>query len=265
MVVATCHVYDPGGNVTALVEAPAPLDLAERGALARSLLAQLGPDVEQVGFVTADPEPRLDMMGGELCLNALRCAGWWANAELGLGSSFRVMSGESGPVSVVVDGKIVTLRLAMAPQVLWISPTLCLVRLDGIAHFVDRTAAFSSDPMLADRLDALAREHAHHLQDMPAVGLVETISLPDRELHIKPLVKVIASKTLYFETACGSGSVAAALAACFPCGMDLAVIQPSGSVLKVRADEDAIVFSGPVRPVSRWRFDLDRAKLQDHL
>ncbi len=71
-------VFDPGGNVTGLITSPTPP--AEQANLGGRLLGDesmrtLG--VEQVGFVeqpNASTSLSLRMAGGELCLNAARCA-----------------------------------------------------------------------------------------------------------------------------------------------------------------------------------------------
>src|ERR1700679_493730 len=67
-------VYYPGGNTTALVETSVPLDFA---AIAKSVMKKKR-EVEQVGFIMppkkAITDFHVEMMGGEFCCNAARCA-----------------------------------------------------------------------------------------------------------------------------------------------------------------------------------------------
>ena len=73
-------IFDPTGNITALVETP--VDIPNQPAVA-SRIMELEPDVEQVGFVTyanqsalaeGDAPVSLRMAGGEFCGNATMCA-----------------------------------------------------------------------------------------------------------------------------------------------------------------------------------------------
>ena len=64
-------IWDPSGNITALVESPIPI---ERQRTVASELMVRHPAVEQVGFVSLSPENDADaalrMAGGEFCGNA---------------------------------------------------------------------------------------------------------------------------------------------------------------------------------------------------
>ena len=71
-------VLDPAGNVTAIVLSD--VLAAERARIAAQLLRLPELRIEQAAFLTAPRcggEIRLEMMGGEFCGNALRCA-WLA-------------------------------------------------------------------------------------------------------------------------------------------------------------------------------------------
>lgn len=71
-------VLDPAGNVTAIVLSD--VQAAERARIAAQLLRLPELRIEQAAFLTAPRcggEIRLEMMGGEFCGNALRCAGFY--------------------------------------------------------------------------------------------------------------------------------------------------------------------------------------------
>ena len=64
--------YSPCGNTTILVR-EASLSPADRARAAAEIIAPGHLEAEQAGYVdTAAPVPRLDMMGGEFCVNATR-------------------------------------------------------------------------------------------------------------------------------------------------------------------------------------------------
>ena len=64
-------IWDPSGNITALVESPVPVE--RQSAVAAELMAR-HPAVEQLGFVSWQAEDGTDavlrMAGGEFCGNA---------------------------------------------------------------------------------------------------------------------------------------------------------------------------------------------------
>ena len=71
------YIFDPTGNITALVESG--VAAADQSAVA-SRIMERHPDVEQVGFITyaddaaaADVPVSLRMAGGEFCGNATMC------------------------------------------------------------------------------------------------------------------------------------------------------------------------------------------------
>lgn len=64
--------YSPCGNTTILVR-ESSLSPADRARVAAEIIAPGHLEAEQAGYVdTAAPVPRLDMMGGEFCVNATR-------------------------------------------------------------------------------------------------------------------------------------------------------------------------------------------------
>ena len=106
-------VFDPTGNITALVESA--VDAADQPAVA-SRIMELEPDVEQVGFVRfADKDESvaapggapvsLRMAGGEFCGNATMCAAALFATRRGLqGGAVPVkVSGASAPLTVTLE------------------------------------------------------------------------------------------------------------------------------------------------------------------
>ena len=100
-------VLDPAGNVTAIVLSDVPA--AERARAAARLLRLPELHIEQVAFLTAPRcggEIRLEMMGGEFCGNALRCAGFYHALRTGAQGKtcvFAEISGAEGVQPVMAD------------------------------------------------------------------------------------------------------------------------------------------------------------------
>ena len=103
----TVVVLDPAGNVTAIVCSDVPA--AERARVAAQILRLPELGIEQVAFLTeprSGGEIRLEMMGGEFCGNALRCAGFYQalrNGAQGKSCVFAEISGADGVQPVMAD------------------------------------------------------------------------------------------------------------------------------------------------------------------
>lgn len=194
---------DPAGNVTLLVESPvAPED---RPAVAARLLREEGLGGEQVGFLTAPRlggAVRLEMMGGEFCGNAARCAALWEALRRGRGGRVAVELSGCGHVlaAEVGDGSV----FAEMPL-----PSDCFpfplegreataVLFDGIAHLL------SEEPLPRERAAEMLSEAAERL-GVPAAGWMQL-----RDGGMIPAVYVRDTGTLFFENSCASGSAAAA-------------------------------------------------------
>ncbi len=324
--------YSPSGNTTVLVrldavECSAPerssarqrfvrarsLAPAERAAAAAEIIAPDHLGAEQAGFVRLDgPLPRLDMMGGEFCVNATRALAALLLDEGGLQPESRPepaeeaarggaparddggdwligqvsVSGADAPLTVRARwvGEPANGRAETAVRLDRPSPTcferpgpgLRLVRLPGITHLVldaDRHPLPPDGP--AD--DCFAR---YNLLEEEAAGCIwlrradETSSAPQtvevdsdgmKEARkarwlLTPFVRVRDTGTVCAESACGSGSLAAALVIAAREDAPLhtyAFIQPGGETIDVRLDADAAWISGMVRLVAKGEVFID--------
>ena len=237
--------YSPGGNITALIETAAALDFV---AVSARVMKQ-NPEVEQVGFIMPAKKPvcdfHVEMMGGEFCGNAARCAAlrWCLSAKKN--SAVFTVSGFDVPLTVHVQAETVTLRIPgefLRAEVKvdegW------LVDFYGIRFLVMERNIGKQEIEAA----------VHKYKDsMPAIGVIVAQS-SSRGLSIIPWVWVVSTGTLIKETACASGSIAAALTARKQ-GLDLpsySIFQPSGSVLSVGLEQEFldITLSGIVKAVS---------------
>lgn len=226
----TVAVLDPAGNVTAIVCSDVPA--AERARVAAQILRLPELGIEQVAFLTAPRsggEIRLEMMGGEFCGNALRCAGFYQalrNGAQGKSCVFAEISGADGVQPVMADtaegtaSTVMPLPLSVQPAG-WADVQATRVTFAGITHFVIDCA--QPDEALVQRAIAAA----------PEASAVGAIFLDRAHGSIKPVVFVRETASCVAENSCASGSVAAAvvLTADFADGItEIGIGQPGGTL-----------------------------------
>jgi len=261
--------YSPSGNITILV--PEPSLPPETRASCASLI--MGPGhlgAEQVGYV--DPvsnPPRLEMMGGEFCVNACLAMAALLHAEGRLilpsppgGFSipdqdrpdpdwrYGLLQSSGTPRLLAVRAKVCAeaeasglaaareagacLSLPVLPPVENLAEGIELVRLPGISHLI-LDAAFH--PVPADwRGASAALRRAFHLENEEAVGCLWLENGTDA--FLTPVVWVKATGEAQRETACGSGSMACALHLLQGAGR-IRIRQQGGNVQEVILREDA--------------------------
>lgn len=226
----TVAVLDPAGNVTAIVCSDVPA--AERARVAAQILRLPELGIEQVAFLTeprSGGEIRLEMMGGEFCGNALRCAGFYQalrNGTQGKSCVFAEISGADGIQPVMADtaegtaSTVMPLPLSVQPAG-WADVQAARVTFAGITHFVIDCA--QPDETLVQRAIAAA----------PEASAVGAIFLDRAHGSIKPVVFVRETASCVAENSCASGSVAAAvvLTAGFADGItEIGIGQPGGTL-----------------------------------
>ena len=261
--------YSPCGNTTILVR-ESSLSPADRARVAAEIIAPGHLEAEQAGYVdTAAPVPRLDMMGGEFCVNATRAfaallaeEGKLSPESGGLGGIVSV-SGMPERLRVRVRRlaahrfeSSVLLDLPQAPPLENVAPGMYLVRVPGIAHLVLDAAAH---PLPADKdRDTAALFARFGLLGEDAAGCIWLHREPSG-LRITPFVWVRGTGTTYAETACGSGTLAAYIVCrgVYGDGGELSLMQPGGEPLRVVPDGSAYPggwaawVGGPVRRIAR--------------
>ncbi|MEF2941680.1 MAG: hypothetical protein U0O13_08810 [Oscillospiraceae bacterium] len=226
----TVAVLDPAGNVTAIVCSDVPA--AERARVAAQILRLPELGIEQVAFLTeprSGGEIRLEMMGGEFCGNALRCAGFYQALRTGAqGKScvFAEISGADGVQPVMADTAEGTASTVMplplsVQSAGWADVQAARVTFAGITHFVIDCA--QPDEALVQRAIAAA----------PEASAVGAIFLDRAHGSIKPVVFVRETASCVAENSCASGSVATAvvLTADFADGItEIGIGQPGGTL-----------------------------------
>ncbi len=258
------RVFDPTGNITALVETQ--VDPADQPAAASWIMAQ-NPEVEQVGFVTfaaagagapvADVPVSLRMAGGEFCGNATMCSAalyMIVNDMPGEANVKVRVSGTKEPLDVrlvrrdtVSFDASVTMPPAVGIDELKLSDgmlpgndvlRLPVVRMEGIAHvIIEPDSGFfglKDDSALAETL----------LRGWCGVLGAECLGMMflDEGKGVRaltPLVYVPGADTMFWENSCASGSAAAGMYLAAKEGepVDVTFSEPAGS-LRVTSDPD---------------------------
>ena len=267
--------YSPCGNTTILVR-NVPLSPAERARAAAEMIASGHLEAEQAGYADTEAAlPRLDMMGGEFCVNATRA---FAAQLFEEGRLTPEGEASGGVVSVsgmperlrvrvrrVAPGRFesaVLLDLPEAPPLERVAPGIHLVWVPGIAHLVLDAAAHPF-PVDKDR-DTAALFARFGLLDEDAAGCIWLRRGPSGP-SITPFVRVRETGTTYAETACGSGTLAASVVcrAVYGDAGELVLMQPGGEALRVAQAEPshpggwAAWVGGPVRLLARGEVFVD--------
>jgi len=226
----------PGGNDTIIVQSPVPAD--ERATLARTLMSSPYVGGEQVGYLTLAPisgiDARLDMMGGELCVNGLRSAATVVASQTAK-TNLRLASSGTDEIfefsSVPQKGAYYTsITLNLNPRSKPLGEGTLLVHLDGISHLLCEFAPEATVEPL-NVFTELRERYDSELALLPAFGIIPFQRRKDG-YEIFPVVYVRETDTVIPETGCGSGSVALALSMTDGDGL-CSVFQPSGCPYKV--------------------------------
>ena len=265
----------PGGNPTILLKAE-DIPSEQRASVANAVMSSQHIGGEQVGYVRLEGIPRLDMMGGEFCLNATRAFASVLD-ELGLlerngaiSSGLVEVSGVSEKVAVRVTHTENSLPFAEAclhfeelPAPQKIADGLSLVRVPGITHIVQQ--GLMPSPAVREAFCSEQRRFLS-LEHEEAVGHLWMTEDGDAEeessrLKLSPVVWVRDTASLCFESACGSGTLACALAEHSRTGaVAFSILQPSGMALAVRIEHSDSGFDvwvgGPSRITASGDTDL---------
>ena len=191
---------DPAGNITLFVLSP--VEKADYPAVANRLMSLPAFAAEQVGFIH---DGRMDMEAGEFCGNASRAFGMYLARQQGITGEVQVaVSGCDHllSVSVTEDSASCEMPLPLWTRRVTVKNKSCtLVHLGGIAHLI------AEDVEPSEAFFAAAEPIFREMPELEAYGVI----FLDGE-NMKPLVKVPATDTLFWEGSCGSGTLAAQIA-----------------------------------------------------
>ncbi len=236
-------ILNPGGNKTAIVTDQNYTKEQKKAINDRILKENL--DVEQVGFISPK-EKKLQMAGGEFCVNATRCAIW------------EYLKGNSGEIELSVSGYKGKIRGGINEQKdvyvdLEINQKISdmiekrdefnLVKLDGILLAVvdeENSKGYIRDLRKNENKAKNEWKEIMKRFDTPenAVGII-LLERENEKTKINPIIWVKTIDTLYYETACGSGSLATAIDKNNVEGIEfLKIWQPSGFCMEINLKKE---------------------------
>lgn len=235
----------PMGNSTVLIDCldgEVPRDMFKT--VAAVVMQEKYLPCEQVGFICKARHPehayRLEMMGGELCVNALRTLAYLYFRRTGERSFVLESSGSDQSFQMAITPEdSVSLQFKMNIQHIPLGGDLGLVQLQGISHFVEEFPSLdlTTPELIMKRHAALCEKYAEYLKHVEAIGYVPY----DKRDMIKivPLVYVPETNTKIFESACGSGTIAVSIHEhILSKGVDeFSIQQPSLAAFKLQVQE----------------------------
>jgi len=224
-------VYVPGGNDTALVEKLNYIPEIRKAINDRIMSSN--SSIEQVGFVEKGVLPlELIMAGGEFCANATRSA------------AFYYLEGRPGTLKIKVNDDFVNagvyengdawceIPLYYGGDVITkLKEGTYRVKMNGMVSLIINEE--TSKPYLykKERIkeEAMLLINNYDLGKNDAVGVM-FLEREGNNLKINPIVWVKSINTLFYETACGSGTTAAAMVQAYlnSQNQSLEILQPSG-------------------------------------
>ncbi|MBR2704478.1 MAG: hypothetical protein IKE91_03315 [Clostridia bacterium] len=244
-------IVNPGGNITALVNG-LEFSAKEREEINNRIL-EINKEVEQVGFIDYK-QNRLEMAGGEFCMNATRCTIW------------ELLKGKTGELSITVSGYKSSINGGIKNNRVYANLKIeqdlsdlvneekeySIVNLDGITLVViDEDKSKESIKRLKEDENKAKDELKEFMKniktDEKAVGVI-LLEKENNKLKINPVIWVKEIDTLYYESACGSGSLAAAIYKYTKSKTeDISIMQPSGYSIDIELDaKDEYIFGACV-------------------
>lgn len=240
-------IFDPTGNITALVEDNVDVELQP---MVAANIMKAHPKVEQVGFVTdsttVGADTTLRMAGGEFCGNATMSAAALYALKHGCDDHMELhvrASGATDTVAVVLDkfdsdsfdARVLMPRanrlVPVALSYRGLSDVVSVVFFEGISHVIIP----ENSVLYVLRHDESSAEEAVRMwcHGLSADGLgLMFLSGNGRDRTLIPLVFVPGSDTEYWENSCASGSAAVGMfvgaTTNAPC--DLLLHEPGGTL-----------------------------------
>ena len=221
-------VLAAGGNPTGVICYDDKSHRSEYPDIAKQVMAG-DSSIEQFGFL--EGTTHFQMSGGEFCGNAARVAAFLLAEKTGQMQGTFTISGFTGTVEYAVDGDTVRCTFPhyqfTTKQVNVLGVEATFVDLGGIVHVV-------LPPSVTFRDDKSYYEAAHNevvdqlqLRDKAAVGVIWQEMKGD-DVSIHPVVWVRDINSFFYETSCGSGTLATLITHQAP---TLNIIQPTGQAI----------------------------------
>lgn len=228
------RMFSPCGNDTALViGTDYDFDTKKR---INDIIMQKHDNIEQVGFVNTE-EFELQMAGGEFCGNATRSA------------IYNYLKGKEGSILIrvsgideYVEGGVDSKKNAWV-QIPIYNSNECVRKLDTgifeiklkgiiiilIEEKISKEYLKNKTNIKTDAMEIIKK---YNIYDSEAIGVV-FLENYDEYIKINPVIWVKSIDTLFYETACGTASIAVALkeAVLSNTSQKIKIMQPSGQII----------------------------------
>ncbi|MBL7158877.1 hypothetical protein ISS85_00155 [Candidatus Microgenomates bacterium] len=225
-------IINPLGNITALVKDSVSKN--RRPAVANEIMGQF-PRIEQVGFIV---DNKLEMMGGELSINATLAFGYYLAQKLKRNSLKLKTSGLSDSVKFQKTKNNASSILLSIPGIKKSRVNgFDFVDLKGIAYFVIKKSFAKKDYLSAFK--TIKKRFGQTIKQK-AWGVIFY-----NKNSICPIVYVKDTNTIVEENACGSGSLAFYLIK----GKEK-ITQSSGQIMQIKKRGNVFAIKGQVRIIS---------------
>lgn len=240
-----------GGNGTAIRFLESPLSRKEYETQGKYLMAETeSQGAEQCGFLIL-PDRHLEMSGGEFCGNASRAAAVLFSLLQNKSHVHFTVSGFVGMVEAVVQAQnkehffVECVFPGLPTEKKEVSilgdQKATLIDLGGIVHVVIK-APFPSAPEIYQRQHRIIRKELN-LEERDAVGVV-WIDQGESSVSMHPVVWVKAIDTFFYETSCGSGTIAVAKTT----GIQ-SIVQPTTQIIEAVVHDNVVTLKSEMEVV----------------
>jgi histidine racemase len=229
MLAINIAIINPGGNTTALLLDPAE-GFGDKK-LIQNQIIKLNSEVEQCGVLTTkEGSYELQMFGGELCLNALRCAFYYLLVELKLKKVLIHCCGREYCGNWFNNSLGISFDLPIVKDTIKEVDKKYIIDLIDIVHIVSFELPNTKLDFESTCKTLISK---FKLDNRSAVGC--SFYIEGQPARFGVWVKSIDS--FFDETACGSGSISIALAVFHRSDeTNLKITQPSGSEFQTMVD-----------------------------
>lgn len=238
-------IFNPGGNITALIKG-CDYDTNQKKLINRMIMEKYS-QVEQVGFLS-NKTNRLEMSGGEFCANATRCAVYEYLKENDNIIEISVSGTNKKIIGKRLNNNNVEIRLDIYKNIsdlIEVKNNITYVKIDGILIVVfDEekskdyiTKLRENEEIAKNEIKQLMIKEIQTEEKAIGIMLLEKVS---SKIKINPVVWVKDIDTVFYETACGSGSLGTAIYNYYKNKDEkLELIQPSGYSINIDFDVKA--------------------------
>ena len=232
-------ILNPGGNITALVNG---FDYsAYQKKLINKLIMSKYSKVEQVGFLS-NKTNQLEMAGGEFCMNATRCAVYEYTKNIDEPIEILVSGTNQKIIGKKVDNNNIDINLEINKKINELIEKrndFTSVKLDGILVAIldeEKSKKYinklkENEEKAKKQLKQIMINEIDSKEKAIAIVLLEK---NDEKRKINPVVWVKDIDTMFYETACGSGSLGTAIYRYITNNeKKLRLLQPSGYYIDI--------------------------------